>query len=193
MRREEARPRRGQEGGQSDDRLRTPGSESPAPHQLDRLPGVGAPACGPPSAGAGAGRGPGPLPGPRRLQSPSLLSRSERRAGAELGRFPGLLPHRFLRLPFCWRYQFSRFPGWLCFNLSPWSRLRRLPLSLGQQEMEGPGSLGQALEPVDFQEQTLGSPSGSAAPPTCLPPNWPGELLKMQFPFIFPVKSLPVP
>lgn len=44
------------------------------------------------------------------------------------------------------------------FNLSPWSRLRRLPLSLGQEEMEGPGSLGQALEPVDFQKQTLGSP-----------------------------------
>lgn len=56
-----------------------------------------------------------------------------------------------------------------------------------------PGSLGQALEPVDFQEQMLGSPSGSSAPPTCLPPNRPGELLKMQFPFIFPVKSLPVP
>lgn len=31
------------------------------------------------------------------------------------------------------------------------------------------------------------------SPPTCLPPNRRGELLKMQFPFIFPVKSLPVP
>lgn len=91
----------------------------------------------------------------------------------ELGGFPGLLTYRLFQLPFCWGYQFSGFLGWLCFNLSPWSRLRRLPLSLGQEEMEGPGSLGQALEPADFQEQMLGSQGGSSAPPTCLPPNRP--------------------
>lgn len=155
----------------------------------------GCSACGSLPRGAGAGGGPPSALLPRALcslQSPRFLQQLHG-AGSELGGFPGLLSYRLFRLPFCWGYQFSGFPGWLCFNLSPWSRLGRLPLSLSQEEMEGPGSLGQALEPADFQEQMLGSPGGSEAPPTCLPPNRPGELLKMQFPFIFPVKSLPVP
>ena len=61
--------------------------------------------------------------------------------GPGLGGFPGLLPYRLFWLPFCWGYQSSGFLGWLCFNLSPRSRLRGLPLSLGREEMEDPGSL----------------------------------------------------
>lgn len=161
----------------------------PSTRQLDNLPSLVAPARWAPSQPV---RTQAEVPWSARWSpSPSWPAATVR--AARLGGFPGLLPYRLFRLPFCWGYQFSGFPGWLCFNLSPWSRLHRLPLSLGQEGMEGPGSLGQALEPADFQEQMLGSPGGFTAPPTCLPPNRPGELLKMQFPFIFPVKSLPVP
>lgn len=138
---------------------------SPDPtHQLDRLPSIRAPACDPFPARTGAGRSPRSalLTGAPHavFRALGLFSCSDSTGlGPELGGFPGLLPHRLFRLPFFWGCQFSGFPGWLCFyNLSPWSRLRRLPLSLGQEEVEGPGSLGQALEPVDFQEQSLGSP-----------------------------------
>lgn len=110
------------------------------PRRLDGRPSIGAPACGaPPQPGQEQPEALVCLLEPRGVQSPSPpFPQRVRHTGAGLGRFPGLLPHRLFRLPFCWTYQFSRFPGWLCFNLSPWSRLRRLPLSPGQEEMEGP-------------------------------------------------------
>lgn len=181
---------RHQERRPSDDWLTTLAACPGLPtHQLDSRPSLVAPTCWTPSQ---PGWTQAEAPWSARW-SPSPPCPPRQHGPPGLGGFPGLLPYRLFRLPFCWGCQFSGFLGWLCFNLSPRSRLRRLPLSLGREEMEGPGSLGQALEPADFQEQMLESPGGSAAPPTCLPPNRPGELLKMQFPFIFPVKSLPVP
>lgn len=110
-----------------------------------------------------------------------------------LGGFPGLLTYRLFRLPFCWGYQFSGFLGWLCFNLSPWSRLRRLPLSLGQEEMEGPRVSRAGSGASGFPGTDAGI-AGRLLSPANLPPSKPaGELLNMQFPFIFPVKSLPMP
>ena len=76
-----------------------------------------------------------------RAPAPPLFCSDSTSPGPELGGFPGLLLYRLFRLPFCWGYQSSGFLGWLCFNLSPWSRLRGLPLSLCREEMEDPGSL----------------------------------------------------
>lgn len=94
--------------------------------------------------------------------------------------------------PFCWGYQSSGFPGWLCFNLSPWSRLCRLLLSLSQEEMEALGLLGR------LWSQRISRNRGWDRLAALQPANLPlsklvGELLKMQFPLIFPVKLLPVP
>lgn len=120
---------------------------APPARQAASIGGPWLPAPFPAWAGAGRCRqGPGLLPGaPHSLQSPSLLSCSDcTRLGLKLGGFPGLL-YRLFQLSFCWGYQFSGFLGWLCFNLSPWSRLCRLPLSLGQEEMEGPPGLSGRL------------------------------------------------
>lgn len=88
------------------------------------------------------------------------------------GRLAGLLPYRFFRLPLCWGYQFSGFPGRLCFNLSPRSRLCRLLLSLSQEEMEAQASRA-GSGASGFPGTQTGITRRLRSPPTCLPPNRP--------------------
>lgn len=118
------------------------------------------------------------------MQRPSSSSSSDSTGlGPGLGGFPGLLSYHY----------FSSFAGDInlagswdgCFNLSPRSRLRGLPLSSAGGD-GGPRVLGQALEPANFQEQMPGRPAAQPRQPASSKP--PSELLKMHS-FIFPVKS----
>lgn len=124
------------------------------------------------------------------LKPRTLLCQGSTRLGPAW--LPAWAAVSILLAPFCWGYQSSGFPGWLCFNLSPWSRLCRLLLSLSQKEMEAPSLLGRLWSQRISRNRSW---DRLAAPqPANLPLSKPaGELLKMQFPLIFPVKLLPVP
>lgn len=179
----------GRKEGPRWDPPRTLGSMShcPLPHRLDRLPStVLIPTC---LLILGVWRRSPPSP-VCWLRPRTLLCQDSTRLGRAW--LPAWAAISIPLAPFCWGYQSSAFPGWLCFNLSPWSRLCRLLLSLSQEEMEAPGLLGRLWSQRISRNRSRDRLA--ATQPANLPlSKLAGELLKMQFPLIFPVKLLPVP
>lgn len=162
----------------------------PASPQLTGCRAPVAPACGPLPSWTGADRGRLLAGAPRGVQSPSLRACSP---CATLG--PGLAAFLGCRID----YFDSLFAGDInsagsrdgCLLTShPGldSSGSRCP---GPEEMEA--GLSGRLRSQWASRNTGWDRPAAPRPPTCLPPNRRGELLKMQFPFIFPVKSLPVP
>lgn len=88
---------------------------------------------------------------------------------------------------------FSGFPGWLVLTSHPGLDSSG-PTVLGRRSWR-PGLSGRWAGGLWSQQASRNrgwDHPAAPSPPTCLPANRRGELLKMPFPFIFPVKSLPV-